>query len=60
MTYDRALRYVNAFAWLIFLASILTLLSSLDSCHYVNDGSDALCLGVTAEHGLCVEWRKRP
>lgn len=30
------------------------------SCHHVNDGRAALCLGVTAQHGLCVEWAPRP
>lgn len=58
MTYDRAMRYANAVVWLLFLAAILTLCGS--SCQHVDDGSDAICLGVTAEHGLCVEWRKRP
>lgn len=57
MTYDQAVRRAQVTAWILAIIAVGAFLAA--SCHRVDDGSDALCLGVTTEHGLCVEWRKR-
>lgn len=42
------------------LAAAGLVLALASGCHHVEDGRAALCLGVTAHHGLCVEWAPRP
>lgn len=44
--------------WAIFAVVGVGVFAS--SCRRVEDGRDAVCLGVTATHGLCLEWRARP
>ena len=56
MTYDQALRRANVAAWILAIACVWL----ASSCHHVDDGRSALCLGVTATRGICVEWVVRP
>jgi len=58
VTYDQALRRANVAAWILAIVCVCAWLAS--SCHHVEDGRSALCLGVTATRGLCVEWVVRP
>lgn len=58
MTYDQAMRRATVVAWILAIVGVGAVLAS--SCHHVDDGRSALCLGVTATRGICVEWAVRP
>lgn len=56
--HPRALPALSLALRVVTIAGIVMMLAS--SCHHVDDGRSAVCLGVTATHGLCVEWAPRP
>lgn len=56
--HPRALPALSLALRIVTIAGIVMMVWSCRHC--VDDGRSAVCLGMTATHGLCIEWAPRP